>query len=726
MAPPAILRRIDITETRSAPGAETPPDEPEATTLFINRELSWLAFNERVLQYSLDGRNPLLERLRFIAIVSMNLDEFYMVRVAGLRRQVASGVTSAPPDGLSPIAQLEAIERRVVPLLARQRACLEDDLLPALAAHGIRIVSAEDLDQGEVAYVDELFESQIFPVLTPLAVDPSHPFPYISNLSLSLAVDIRDVEGHSDRFARVKVPKSLPRWIRLPDSLRFIPLEEVIGAHLLDLFPGMAILGWYPFRVTRYSDIDFAGVAEPDDLLETIQEQVFRRRFGEVVRIEISPELPAHLRSLLFAELREERRADPGLLAEPNVHQTGAILELSDLMEIASLEIPELRDRPLVPKVPERLRDDSRSIFDVIKERDVLLHHPFDSFSSVERFFESAATDPEVLAVKTTLYRTTGDTGIVRALMEAAQRGKQVAVLIELKARFDEENNIGWARMLESYGVHVAYGSAELKTHAKVALVVRREPDGIRRYVHIGTGNYNSRIARLYTDLGLFTAREDIGADVSDLFNSLTGFSGHRTYKKLIVAPANMRDQFLALIDRETLIARAGRPARIVAKVNALVDQEMIESLYRASQAGVQVDLLVRGICCLRPGLPGISDRIRVVSIVGRFLEHSRLWYFHNDADPGFYVGSADWMPRNLDRRVEAVAPVEDERLHADLRSLIDVCLADDVQAWDLQTGGSWRQRRPAGLIDHATHTILLEDSWGRSVAPSSASANTD
>lgn len=656
----------------------------------------------------------------------MNLDEFYMVRVAGLRRQVAAGVTSAPPDGLSPTAQLDAVERLVIPLLARQRACLEDELLPALAEHGIRIVSMEDLDGGETAYVDELFESQIFPVLTPLAVDPSHPFPYISNLSLSLAVDLRDVEGRSDRFARVKVPKSLPRWIRLPDSLRFVPLEEVIGAHLPVLFPGMAILGWYPFRVTRYSDIDFAGVAEPEDLLETIQEQVFRRRFGEVVRIEISPELPAHLRGMLFAELREERRSEPSLLAEPDVHQTGAILELSDLMEIASLDIPELRDRPLVPKIPERLRDQSRSIFDVIREGDILLHHPFDSFSSVERFFESAATDPDVLAVKTTLYRTTGDTGIVRALMEAAQRGKQVAVLIELKARFDEENNIGWARMLESYGVHVAYGGAELKTHAKVALVVRREPDGIRRYVHIGTGNYNSRIARLYTDLGLFTGREDIGADVSDLFNSLTGFSGQRRYRKLIVAPATMRDQFLALIDRETLIARAGRAARIVAKINALVDQEIIDSLYRASQAGVRVDLLVRGICCLRPGLPGVSDNIRVVSIVGRFLEHSRLWYFHNDGDPTYHLGSADWMPRNLDRRVEAAAPVEDERLHADLRSLIGVCLADDHQAWDLQSDTTWRQRQPAGTVSHPTHTILLEESWGRSVAPSSASASTD
>ena len=656
----------------------------------------------------------------------MNLDEFYMVRVAGLRREVAAGVISAPPDGLTPTAQLEAIERRVIPLLARQRACLEDDLLPALAGHGIHIVSMEELSPSETAFVDALFESQIFPVLTPLAVDPSHPFPYISNLSLSLAVDIRDVEGRSDRFARVKVPPSLPRWVRLPESMRFVPLEEVIGAHLPELFPGMAILGWYPFRVTRYSDIDIAGLTEPHDLLETMQEQVFRRRFGEVVRIEVSPELPPHLRRLLFAELREERRSEPNLLAEPDVHETGALLELSDLMEISSLDIPELRDRPLIAKIPDRLRDQSRSIFDVIRERDVMLHHPFDSFSSVERFFEQAATDPDVLAVKTTLYRTTGDTGIVRALMEAAQRGKQVAVLIELKARFDEENNIGWARMLESYGVHVAYGGAELKTHAKVALVVRKEGDGIRRYVHIGTGNYNSRIARLYTDLGLFTARDDIGADVSDLFNSLTGFSGQRRYRKLIVAPANMRDQFQALIDRETLIARAGRTARIVAKVNALVDQEIIESLYRASQAGVQVDLLVRGICCLRPGLPGVSDNIKVVSIIGRFLEHSRLWYFHNDGQPSFHIGSADWMPRNLDRRVEAVAPVEDEGLHADLRALIEVILADDRQAWDLHSDGTWRQRRASGEIDHPTHTILLEESWGRSVAPSSVSASTD
>jgi len=609
--------------------------------------------------------------------------------------------------------------------LEPQRACLEDELLPELAGAGIRIVRMEDLAPEEIEYLDQVFEAQIFPILTPLAVDPSHPFPYISNLSLSLAVDIRDVEGKNDRFARVKVPKSLPRWIQLPDSMRFVPLEEVIGASLPALFPGMAILGWYPFRVTRYSDIDITGLAEPEDLLETIREQVFQRRFGEVVRIEISPELPSHLRDLLFAELREERRSDPDLLAEPDVHEIGSLLELSDLSEIAALDVPALRDRPLVPKVPERFREPTRSIFDVIREGDVLLHHPFDSFSSVERFFESAAVDPDVLAVKTTLYRTTGDTGIVRALMEAAQRGKQVAVLIELKARFDEENNIGWARMLESYGVHVAYGGAELKTHAKVALVVRREPDGIRRYVHIGPGNYNSRIARLYTDLGLFTAQAEIGADVSDLFNSLTGFSGQRRYRKLIVAPANMRDEFLALIDRETLIARDGRAARIVAKMNALVDEDIIESLYRASQAGVEIDLLVRGICCLRPGLPGVSDHIRVVSIVGRFLEHSRLWYFHNDGDPSYYLGSADWMPRNLDRRVEAAAPVEDPALHADLRSLIEVCLSDNRQAWDLRSDGTWRQRREDGADVRATHTILLEDSWGRSAAPLNASAST-
>ena len=686
----------------------------------INRELSWLDFDARVLHEALDDRNPLLERVKFLAIASSNLDEFYMVRVAGLRRQVVAGVAQTSADGLTPQEQLDEIERRVGELRSRSRRCLEDDLLPALAAHGIQLVTMEELSAPEWATIDEFFESQVFPVLTPLAVDPGHPFPYISNLSLSLACQIRDPVNGSEHFARVKVPKSLPRWVATGVPHRFVPLEQVIGANLGVLFAGMEILGWHAFRVTRYSDIDLANVEEPEDLLQTIEEEVFRRRFGEVVRVEVQDDMPAHIRELLREELREElvaRDEDAprfAPLTERDIQEAGRHLDLSDLMAIAALDIPELHDPPFTPSVPAELRDADRSIFDVIRERDLLVHHPFDSFSaSVERFLETAAEDDAVLAIKLTLYRTSGDTAIVRALSEAAQRGKQVAVLVELKARFDEAANIGWARTLESFGVHVAYGAAQLKTHTKTALVVRREAEGMRRYCHIGTGNYNSKTARLYTDLGLFTCSPSIGADVSDLFNSLTGFSRQRYYRRLLVAPANMRERFIELIERERAHAAAGRPARIVGKMNNLVDPEAIHALYRAAQAGVEIDLIVRGICCLRPGVEGLSDRIRVISIIGRFLEHSRLWSFGNDGAEEFYLGSADWMPRNFDRRVEAVVPVEDPALHPRLRALLATCLEDNRQAWELHADGSWSQRRPDGVPERATHRRLLKDSWG-------------
>ena len=694
------------------------PDTPVQETLYLNRELSWLAFNARVLHEATDPRVPLLERLKFLAIFSSNLDEFFMVRVAGLRRHLESGTSHTAADGLSTADQLAAIRTRVSSLLTERRQCLEH-LLQELRPHGVRIIAMHELTGPERRAIDEQFESAIFPVLTPLAVDPSHPFPNVSNLSVSLAVEVRDPEVGTTHFARVKVPARLTRWLAVPGRAHeFVPLEQVIGENLEALFPGMEVLGWYAFRVTRYSDLELTNLEDPDDLLATIEERVFERRFGEVIRLEVQDDMPQHLRVLLLEELRDADFPAQTSLSEADVENAGHLLDLSDMLALSQLEIPELRDPPFTPSVPHELRDPDCSIFDVIRERDILVHHPFDSFpATVERLLQSAAKDEHVLAIKLTLYRTSGDTAIVRALTEAAQGGKQVAVLVELKARFDEANNITWARTLEDYGVHVAYGSALLKTHTKVALIVRREPEGLRRYVHIGTGNYNSRTARLYTDVGLFTCSPSIGADVSDLFNSLTGISRQRLYRKLLVAPANMRDRFIELIEREGEHARAGRPARIVAKMNALVDAVVIDALYRASQAGVEIDLIVRGICCLRPGIPGVSDNIRVLSIVGRFLEHSRIFHFGNGGEEEYYIGSADWMPRNFLRRVEAVAPVEGPRLQARLRSLLRTCLEDNRQAWELHASGTWHQRKPVGQVRSA-QVRLLADSWGEAPEP--------
>ena len=682
-------------------------------SLYLNRELSWLAFNGRVLHEALDLRVPLLERLKFLGIFSANLDEFFMVRIAGLRRQVAAGVVQTPPDGLTPQEQLDAIYAQVTRLEKQQRDCL-DQLLEELEPFGVRLLAVSDLTPSEWGEIDEYFESQIFPVLTPLAVDPGHPCPYISNLSLSLAVEIRDSEGGEIRFARVKVPRSLPRWIPVNGRpFHFVPLEQVIGANLGALFPGMEIVAWYCFRLTRYSDLDIP-IEEPEDLLATIEEQVYNRRFGEVVRIEVQDDMPPHLRALLLEELRDYGDSGAAALTERDIYDAGRLLGLSELATLAAVDIPTLKDAPFQPIVPARLRE-SANMFDLIREGDIIVHHPFDSFTAtVERFLEEAAADEQVLAIKLTLYRTSGDTALVDALVQAAQRGKQVAVIVELKARFDEANNIVWARQLEDAGVHVAFGSATLKTHAKVALVVRREPDGMRRYVHLGSGNYNSRTARLYTDVGLFTCSPSIGADASDLFNSLTGYSRQRIYRKLLVAPMNLRMRFLELIEREAKHAQAGRPARIVGKMNALVDADVIDALYRASQAGVDIDLIVRGICCLRPGIADVSDRIRVVSIIGRFLEHSRMWQFANGGAEEFYIGSADWMPRNFDRRVEAVAPVEAAALHVRLRSLLDTYLNDNRQSWELQSDGEWIQCEPNGVI-RASHELLQRNSWGGS-----------
>jgi polyphosphate kinase len=691
---------------------------PARPSRYLNRELSWLAFNARVLHEAEDVRTPLLERVKFLAIFASNLDEFYMVRVAGLRRQRSAGVQHPDAEGRSPAEQLAAIDEAVRRMLARARRTLHEELIPQLRSIGVTIAEGEALDAGERARVDQYFDTQVYPVLTPLAVDPGHPFPYISNLSLSLAVELRDPEDGQIHFARVKVPKTLPRWVPTGKPNTFIPLEALIRARLDALFPGMQVLGAHGFRLTRYSDLEISPEEEPEDLLASIEEQLFQRRFGEVVRVEVEPAMPVHLRERLLEELQESEEPAMVPLTMQEVHETGPLLDMADLHAIAALEIPDHRDPPFAPQVPVALRDPTRSIFEVIREHDLLVHHPYESFTaSVVAFIEAAARDDQVLAIKMTLYRTSGDGTIVRALTEAAQRGKQVVVLVELQARFDEVNNIAWARTLESFGVHVVYGVPGLKTHSKTALVVRREAEGIRRYVHIGTGNYNSRTARTYTDVGLFTADEAIGADVSDLFNLLTGYSRFSSYRRLLVAPQGLRSGILALIARETAHAQAGRPARIVAKMNAVVDHEVIDALYAASVAGVTIDLIVRGICCLRPGVPELSERIRVISVIGRFLEHSRIWMFENGGAAEFFIGSADWMPRNLDRRVEVVTPVQSASHQAQLRTVLEICLADDRSAWELASSGGYLQRRPDGPGERTTHQTLMRSPWGLGVS---------
>ena len=679
-------------------------------SLYLNRELSWLQFNRRVLHEALDVRTPLLERLKFLAIFSSNLDEFFQVRVAGLKQQVAAGIVERTADGMTPEDQLSAISRIVRELDRQHHECLSHHVLPGLQAHGLALVQdVEALSAEDRSHVDAYFHANVFPVLTPLAVDPGHPFPYISNLSLSLAVVLRGADGE-ERFARVKVPKILPRWVPLRGAMQFIPLEEVIGANLEALFPGVEILGWYTFRITRNTDLQIDNGDEADDLLSLIQEEVRNRRFAEVVRIEVHASMPASLRDLLLMEFSEQQDPPTRPLTTDDLYEVAGLLDTADLLTLASLDLPALKDPVFHPVTPPRLAA-PRNIFDVIREGDVLLHHPYDSFqTTVERFIQTAAEDPDVLAIKLTLYRTGGDSSIARLLVQAAERGKQVAVLIELQARFDEENNIIWAQRLEDVGVHVSYGVAGLKTHAKVMLVVRREGDTMRRYVHMGTGNYNPKTARIYTDFGLLTANPALGADLTDLFNVLTGFASPAGYRKLIVAPRGIRERFLSMIRREMEHRRAGAPARIVAKMNALVDPDIIAALYEASGAGVPIELIVRGICCLRPGLPGVSETIRVISIVGRFLEHSRAFYFLNGGQEEVYIGSADWMPRNLERRIEAVTPIEDAGDRQTLRDLLLLMLEDNRQAWDLMPDGSYAQRRPPSPeTERATHRMLVE-----------------
>lgn len=676
-------------------------------SLYLNRELSWLEFNRRVLHEALDPRTPLLERIKFLGIFSSNLDEFFQVRVAGLKQQVAAGYVERTADGMTPEDQLKAISAAVRDMMRQHRHALEQDVLPALAQHGVRLhMSLRDLGNAEREHLERYFQANVFPVLTPLAIDPTHPFPYISNLSQSLAVVLRGNDGE-ERFARLKVPKILPRWVPLTEANHFMPLELVIGAHLEALFPGVEILSWHTFRITRNTDLQIDSDEEAEDLLSLIQEELRDRRFAEVVRLEVHASMPQSLRQLLLAEFSDEQEPPKRPLSADDLYETPGLLDTADLLSFTALDLPALHDPPFVPVTQTRLAN--RNIFDVIREQDIFVHHPYDSFqTSVERFIQAAADDPEVLAIKLTLYRTGGDSSIARTLAHAAERGKQVAVLIELQARFDEENNIIWAQKLEDVGVHVSYGVPGLKTHAKVMLVVRREGGQMRRYVHMGTGNYNPKTARLYTDFGLFTCNADLGADLTDLFNVLTGFAQPSGYRKLVVAPRAMRDSFIQMIRREAEHADAGKSGRIIAKMNALVDPDIIAALYDASQRGVRVDLIVRGICCLRPGLPGLSENIRVISVIGRFLEHSRAFYYLNGGNEEVYIGSGDWMPRNLDRRVEAAVPILDPSHRTALRNLLELMWNDNRQAWDLRPDGTYEQRRPRpGEPERATHKIL-------------------
>ena len=670
-----------------------PPTLFLSRRLLFNREASWLEFNQRVLEEALDKSQPLLERVKFMSIFSTNLDEFFMIRVSGLKEQVDEGVTDLSLDGLTPAAQLKLINERLRPMLAEQVRCFKEELLSELSSHGIVITSYRALSDRERRTLSTYFIENVFPVLTPQAVDPSHPFPYISNLSLNLGVMI-EPNGDSNssastsapRFARVKVPPLVPRLVPVGNesSVEFFLLEELIAANVEVLFPGMRASELHAFRVTRDADIEIRE-DEANDLLQAVERELRKRRFGTAVRLEVAASMPGEMVRYLASSLK---------LNADDVYTIDGPLNMPDLMALYNLDKPALKDKPLVAPVTSALRTDE-SIFDVIKRQDVLVHHPYNSFSSVVDFINSAANDPAVLAIKMTLYRTGRDSPVVQALMKASEKGKQVAVLVELKARFDEESNIEWARRLERAGVHVVYGLIGLKTHCKLALVVRREADSLRRYVHIGTGNYNPTTARIYTDLGLFTADQQIGADASELFNYLTGFSKQTEYRRLLVAPVNLRERTTALIEREIEHKKNGRPARIVAKINSLTDTKLIRTLYEASQEGVPIDLLVRGVCTLRAGVPGLSDTIMVASIVGRFLEHSRVFYFLNGGEEDIYIGSADWMQRNLDRRVELVAPILDPKLRKHLKEdVLDVYLRDNMKARRLLPDGSYERVR--------------------------------
>jgi polyphosphate kinase len=731
---PEISKKTSSQDKQQGQKASESGSEPAVINLkqpqyYFNRELSWLEFNARVLHEAIDERTPLLERLKFLAIFSNNLDEFFMVRVAGLKQQVLAGVSKRTADGRSPEQQLQDIRQRLQPMVEQQHTHFQRDLRQRLTEVGVYLLDYIDLDTAQRDYLHTYFRDQLFPALTPLAVDPSHPFPFISNLSLNLAVVVRDPETQTEYFARVKVPKMFPRFLKLPDHLggrrtgvkskgdliwTGVPLEQVIAHNLEALFTGMDIQEYYPFRVTRHADLAVEE-DEADDLLLAIEQELRKRRWGgSAVRVEVPSGLPDNVRAMLMRELEVET---------DDVYDVDGILGLNALFALTSLPLPEHQDEPWSAVVPQRLRRFSEGIdpsenvsegdlFAEIRDRgDLLVHHPYHSFSAtVQRFIEIAAHDPDVLAIKMTLYRTSGDSPVISALVDAAENGKQVAVLVELKARFDEENNILWARKLERAGVHVVYGLVGLKTHTKISMVVRREKNIMRRYVHIGTGNYNPKTAKLYTDLGVLSCREDLGADLTDLFNHLTGYSRQTDYRQLLVAPVNMRSRMLSLIRQEIDHCRHGKTGRIVAKMNSLVDSEIIAALYEASQVGVQIDLIIRGICCLRPGVPGVSENIKVVSVIGRFLEHSRIFYFHNLGDEKLFIGSADWMPRNLNRRIEAITPILDADLVKDLQEILGIMLSDNRQAWELQADGSYLQRQPpAADAEQSSQKTLMK-----------------
>jgi polyphosphate kinase len=688
----------------------------EDARLFINRELSWLQFNWRVLEEATDESHPLLERVKFLAIFSSNLDEFFMIRVSGLRHQLAAQTVDTPPDGMTPAEQLAEIRRQLSPKLARQSACWRDDLIPKLRQAGIHVLSYGDLKGKQRKLLRRYFEREIFPTLTPLAIDPGHPFPHISNLSLNLAVVVNDPD-YGERLARLKMPDVFPRLLRIPSeetaddyeyvglkevvSNNFVWMDEVIAANLDLLLPGLEIVGAYAFRVTRDADINIEE-DEAADLLSSIQESVGMRYFGSAIRLEVDAAMPERVRHILVNNLD---------LAPYQVYTVDGRLGLDDLMGLMQVDRPDLKDPPFLPSVPRPLATED-AVFTVIRRGDILLYHPYDSFMPVVDFVRQAAEDPNVLAIKQTFYRAGTNSPIVDALMKARENGKQVAALVELKARFDEENNIVWAHALERAGVHVVYGLKGLKTHSKICLVVRRERDGIVRYVHMSTGNYNAVTARIYADIGFFTADPDIGADVSELFNALTGYSRQVKYRKLLVAPHLMRQQIIERIQREIERQRQHGDGYLAFKMNALVDKTCIQALYRASQAGVKIDLQVRGICCLRPGLPGLSETVTVTSIVGRFLEHARIYYFHNGGNDETLLGSADLMPRNLDWRVEILFPVEDAHLRDVLRrDILGTHLRDTVKARRLLSDGSYERLSPRSgsaplnsqqwLIDH-------------------------
>ena len=693
---------------------------------YINRELSWIAFNERVLIQALDERTPLLEQAKFSAIFSNNLDEFFMVRVASLKAQVEAGIEKRSEDGRTPLEQLQAIRNHLTPLLERQQEHYRSQLRRELLHHGAHLLDYKQLNERQRLWVDNYFQTAIFPVLTPLAVDPAHPFPFVSNLSLNVAALIDDPDTGQRLLARVKVPQTiLPRFVAIPVDLAdeesetvhtAVPLEQVVAFNLGLLFPGMSIEGHYFFRVTRDADLELRDL-EADDLMIAIEQGLRKRRMGgEVVRLEVADGMPQDVIEMLMDGMSVE---------EADLYRVDGPLGLDDLFGLMGIPLPRLKNESHSGQTPPVLRraqrnmledgsikeEEFESIFSVVRRRDVLLHHPYDLFStSVEEFINQAADDPLVMGIKMTLYRTSKDSPIIAALIRAAENGKQVMALVELKARFDEDNNIQWAKHLESSGVHVVYGVLGLKTHTKIVLVVRKEKERLRSYVHIGTGNYNSKTSRLYTDLGLLSARPELGQDLVELFNYLTGFSKQQEFRKLLVAPVSLRKGMENLIRREIDHAQNGRGGHIRAKMNSLVDPDIIDLLYAASQAGVKIELIIRGMCCLYPGREGVSDNISVVSIIGRFLEHSRLFWFANGGEPEAYIGSADWMPRNLDRRVEAVTPIEEPALREQLERLLQIYLDDNRGSFDMHNDGSFSQRHPVG--EERNSQLSLIETW--------------